>query len=126
MRQMFEETETIEFRHFPGTLSNREMRDCIKWCYMFLNQALGAGKTPREIFTRGRWHFPVFQPYEFETEQVYQWTNHDKNKKSEVKERLENLRKVIDIDDMNTKSVDVYEHIKPKEEETKGGLEAFF
>ena len=41
-----------------------------------------------------------------------------------IKERLENLRKVIDIDNMETPSTAVYEHIKPKEEST--GLEAFF
>ena len=125
MRQMFEETETIEFRHFPGTLSNREMKDSIRWCYDFLDSALNTGLTPRQLIVKGNYKFPEFQPYEFETEQVYQWTNHDKNKKSVIKERLENLRKVIDIDDMETPSTAVYEHIKPKEE-TTGGLEAFF
>ena len=124
MRQMFEETETIEFRHFPGTLSSREMKDSIRWCYDFLDSALVTGLRPRDLLVKGNYKFPQFQPYEFETEQLYQWTNHDKNKKSVIKERLEDLRKVIDIDDMNTKSVDVYEHIKPKEEST--GLEAFF
>ena len=124
MRQMFEETETIEFRHFPGTLSNREMRDSIRWCYDFLDNALNTGTPPRNYFSKGNYKFPDFQPYEFETEQVYQWTNHDKNKKAVIKERLENLRKVIDIDNMETPSTAVYEHIKPKEEST--GLEAFF
>ena len=125
LRQMFEETNTIEFRHFPGTLSSKEMQDCIRWCYDFLDSALVTGLTPRQLMEKGNYRFPQFQPYEYETEQVYQWTNHDKNKKKVIKERLENLRKVIDIDDMNTPSTAVYEHIKPKEEEP-AGLEAFF
>ena len=109
LRQMWEETNTIEFRHFPGTLNIKEMESCIRWCRDFLHAALNTGETPNEIYAAASWKFPDFEPYEFETEQLYQWTNFDTNNKKDIAKRLDALRQKVDIDNIGVvKSTDVY------------------
>lgn len=109
LRQMWEETNTIEFRHFPGTLDMNEMESCIRWCREFLNAALNTGETPLEIYLNGVWKFPKFAEYEYETEQLYQWTNFDTNNKKDIAKRLEALREKVDIDAIGkVTSKDVY------------------
>ena len=87
-----------------------EMESCIRWCREFLNAALNLDDiSPREFYEEQTWKFPSFQPYEFETEQIYQWTNVDTNNKTTVKSRLERLRSEINIDDIGVvTSKDVY------------------
>lgn len=115
LRQLFEETNTIEFRHFPGTLNVTEMRSAINWCRDFLNLALNEPETmPATLLERNKYTFPQFEPYEFETEQVYQFTNFDKNSRKDVAKLLEELRKHIDIDNMATSSKDVYRVLHDK------------
>lgn len=110
LRQLFEETNTIEFRHWPGTLNMTQMRDAINWCQGFLNLALNHEDTPPvTLYAHSTWDFPQFEPYEFETEQVYQYTNFDKNSRKEVTERLANLRQHINIDSMDVSSKAVYD-----------------
>jgi hypothetical protein len=112
MRQLFEETNTIEFRHFPGTLNLTEMRSAINWCRDFTNLALNYPDTPPvELLETNTYTFPQFQPYEFETEQVYQFTNFDKNSRKVVAERLTLLRDSVKIDDMETSSKEVYKRV---------------
>jgi hypothetical protein len=109
LRQMWEETNTIEFRHFPGTLHLGEMESSIKWCKKFLEAALGDEDSPLEIFNSDNFSFPKFEPYEFETEQGYQFTNFDTNTKGDIIKRLDALRERINIDDIeNVSSKDVY------------------
>ena len=114
LRALWSETNTIEFRHFPGTLDAEEMRSSIRWCRDFLDAALNwDDRTPTDILNEcGPYTFPDFQPYEFETEQVYQWTNVNLNSRDEVLSRLAYIRQHLDIDDMSTSSVDVYKLIK--------------
>lgn len=113
LRQMWEETNTIEFRHFPGTLDMEEMESCIRWCQLFLYAALTDEEPPYEINRKNKFKFPKFEEYEFETEQVYQATNFDGNSRTHVAQVLEKLRKEIDIDDVkNTTSKDVYRILK--------------
>jgi hypothetical protein len=112
LRQMWEETNTIEFRHFPGTLDMIEMESCICWCREFLDAALNTEKTPTEIFWETSYKFPKFQPYEFETEQIYQWTNFDAHSRKIVEKRLNALREKIDIDAVGSiNSKDIYPHM---------------
>lgn len=110
LRQMWEDTNTIEFRHFPGTLHLGEMESCIKWCKRFLEEALAGDMTsPLEIFNADEFNFPKFEEYEFETEQGYQFTNFDTNNKGDIIKRLDALRERIDIDDVvNVSSKEVY------------------
>lgn len=115
LRQLFEETNTIEFRHFPGTLKAGEMRSAINWCRDFLDLALNYDDVaPVTLLEKNKYTFPEFEPYEFETEQVYQFTNFDKNSRKDVAKLLEQLRQHIDIDDMNTSSKDVYRVLHDK------------
>ena len=110
---MWEETNTIEFRHFPGTLDMEEMESCIRWCQLFLCAALTDEEPPHEINRKNKFKFPKFEEYEFETEQVYQATNFDGNSRTHVAQVLDKLRKEIDIDDVkNTSSKDVYRILK--------------
>ena len=121
IRQIFEHSETIEFRHFPGTLDPEELRDAIQWCHEFTVAALGTQKTPTEIFESRSWQFPTFPDYDYYAEQVYQYTNFDKNKRGIVESRLEALREVIDIDDLSVTAREVWEYL-PKEESEAGVL----
>lgn len=108
LRQIWEETETIEFRHFPGTLDVNEIEACIWWCQTFINAAFSKELiTPKEFPTYGK--FPEFQPYEFKTEEIYQWTNVDKNSRKEVAERLVLLKEKIDINDLTVPSSQMYD-----------------
>lgn len=113
LRQMWEDTETIEFRHFPGTKNPKEIESAIRWCQQFLIAALNRNNvSPIKLLTEYKYHFPKFKPYEFFTEMVYQWTNFDKNTRGIVDKRLKLLRKKIDIDDMKTLSKEVYQVIQ--------------
>jgi hypothetical protein len=85
------------------------MRSAIKWCHNFLHLALHfPDYSPITLLETNKFTFPQFEPYEFETEQVYQFTNFDKNSRKDVTKRLEMLREHINIDDMATSSKDVY------------------
>jgi len=106
-RQLWEPSETLEFRHFPGTLDLREIHCALQWCKRITMAAL-ADMDPYIVIQSFNWEFPKFPPYEFETEQVYQWTNHDKNARKLVAERLAVLRNKCNIDDMATTSLEVY------------------
>lgn len=111
LRQLWEPSETIEFRHFPGTLNPIEFESCVRWCKHFMNMALN---NPEENPTAVKelFKFPKFQPYEYETEQLYQWTNFEKNSRKTVANRLKELRKRVDIDDMSIPSKEVYNVMK--------------
>ena len=109
LRQMWEETNTIEFRHFPGTTDLKEFESCVRWVRDFMVAALTDETPPFMINMQNDYTFPDFEPYEFETEQMYQWTNFDKNSRKVVNHRLGQLRELIDIDNMNTTSEEVYE-----------------
>lgn len=112
LRQLFEETNTIEFRHFPGTLKVTEMRSALNWCRDFLDLALNYDDVPPvTLLENHKYSFPQFEPYEFETEQVYQFTNFDKNSRKVVAERLTLIRDSVKIDDMNTTSKEVYQRV---------------
>jgi hypothetical protein len=112
LRQLFEETNTIEFRHFPGTLKVTEMRSAVNWCRDFLELALNYDDVPPvKLLETNKYAFPDFQPYEFETEQVYQFTNFDKNSRKVVNERLTLIRESVKIDDMDTPSTEVYKRV---------------
>jgi len=87
LRQM-RETDTIEFRHFPGTLDERELGHSLLWCEIYTECALSDWSFPEEcnpwdVFRsrgskRPEWHkFPVFEPYQHALEIRYRATLHD-------------------------------------------------
>lgn len=92
LRQLIE-TDTIEFRHFPGTLSPSELKICLSWCKQFLIYALDNS----EIDSLWKWakesKFPEFAPYDHDLELKYKATAHDGSlKKYQIKE---NIRQIL-------------------------------
>lgn len=94
LRQMWEVTHTIEFRHFPGTINMVEMESCIRWCREYLNAALNTGETPNEIIANSTkpFVFPKFAEYNHDLECGYQLTNFAHNSRSVVAERLKRYK----------------------------------
>lgn len=89
LRQL-RETDTIEFRHWPGTLDGPELRHCFDWCECYLLCALcptwglkPENLNPLDAFKKlGEdmlsWvHFPTFPPYDHTLEIRYRMTCHD-------------------------------------------------
>lgn len=88
LRQILQ-TGTIEFRHFPGTLDEGELRHCFDWCEHYLLCALcptwglkpenldpwQTFKPEQGVQTLAR--FPTFAPYDHALEIRYRMTCHD-------------------------------------------------
>jgi hypothetical protein len=82
LRQLLQ-TDTVEFRHFPGTLNGNELQYCIDWCTTFLTTAI-EDRGLRELgliksFIEGgrSQFFPKFPPYQHWQELRYRATCHD-------------------------------------------------
>lgn len=74
LRHLREDTQTIEFRHFPGTLNYRELECCLLWCSNYLDAAL-EGIDGYELMRRHRFsNFPKFPKYNHELELIYRAT----------------------------------------------------
>lgn len=75
LRQL-RETDTVEFRHFPGTTTPAEVHSAVAWCSTFMQMAVEGRGDPvamwRDDFSRRPW--PHFQPYDHELELGYQAT----------------------------------------------------
>lgn len=73
LRQLLQ-TDTVEFRHFPGTLDPKELRVCLEWCYTFLRYALKnqSIETLWDHFSVRK--FPTFPEYNLDHEIGYQAT----------------------------------------------------
>lgn len=88
LRQLLQ-TGTIEFRHFPGTLDEAELRHCFDWCEHYLLCALcptwelrPSGLDPWQTFKPEQSvgalaRFPTFAPYNHDLEIRYRMTCHD-------------------------------------------------
>lgn len=93
LRQLLQ-TDTIEFRHWPGTLDGEELRSAFLWCRCYLRLALGlpiriGARDPLELWEKMKHRkFPQFCPYIHWMEQRYDETNIQKV-------GIENARKAI-------------------------------
>lgn len=78
LRQL-QETDTIEFRHFPGTLDEDELLTCINWCRDYLDAALNTGEPVLQLYRRqySGHQFPRFPQYVHWMECRYRATCHD-------------------------------------------------
>ena len=78
LRQL-QETDTIEFRHFPGTLNADELLTCVEWCRDYLDAALHTGERAQALFNRlyRTRRFPKFPQYIHALEERYRATCHD-------------------------------------------------
>lgn len=76
LRQLLQ-TDTVEFRHFPGTLDDRELLTCIQWCRRFMLAALDGDALEPHLAWAANQVFPKFPPYIHELERRYRATVHD-------------------------------------------------
>lgn len=76
LRQMLQ-TDTTEFRHFPGTLDENELGACVWWCDRFMSAALENGPVQSLLDWAARRKFPSFPPYVHDMEVKYRATVHD-------------------------------------------------
>ena len=90
------ETNTIEFRHFTPTIDTEELECCFSWIHEFMNAALVTGESVDSIYSRKPWKFPPFAAYDHDIDVVFRWTDLEKNKRSEVKQRLNRLAEHFD------------------------------
>lgn len=75
LRQLLQ-TDTVEFRHFPGTLSEDEFLLCLSWCQNFMLLAL-ANQPPVGLARFFGAEFPKFPRYVHWMEVRYRATVHD-------------------------------------------------
>jgi hypothetical protein len=75
LRQMLE-TDTIEFRHFPGTLRGVDVTLATQWCRRFLEHALDDNRVDMAAMARA-WAplVPQFKPYVHWMEERYRRTS---------------------------------------------------
>lgn len=76
LRQL-RETDTIEFRHFPGTLNEEELDAAFVWCESYLIRALADLPVDHLIDNARQLPLPTFQPYDHWLEERYRRTVHD-------------------------------------------------
>lgn len=85
------ETDTVEFRHFPGTLNGFQLTTCYLWCANFLVWAL-EDRPITSLLGLNRFHrasFPVFPKYDHQLERRYRATCHDHTlSKAEIKSNI--------------------------------------
>ena len=88
LRQLME-TNTVEFRHFPGAHNELELRSALEWCKEFTDAALNTGAKPAEfIACHQDWHFPAFEPYVHVLEEGWKRTNFEHHNRHEVEAYL--------------------------------------
>ena len=76
LRQL-RETDTIEFRHWPGTMDADELANAFRWCKEWLESALRIDPIDDLLAAAQTWQLPRFQPYDHWMEERYRRTVHD-------------------------------------------------
>jgi len=89
LRQLLQ-TDTIEFRHFPGTIDAEKLLVCICWCRDFLKQAI-CNKPIEQLWNRYyNQRFPEFPPFDYQLEVGYQATaSHNGLSQAEIKRNIQ-------------------------------------
>lgn len=70
------ETDTIEFRHFPGTLNVQQFMAATEWCQQYLQAALCSGQSVESLWENFKLthRLPSFEPYQHRLEVRYKLT----------------------------------------------------
>lgn len=76
LRQLLQ-TDTIEFRHFPGTMSDNQLRVAFNWCKAYLEHALEGIGIKHLVRDYEGVNLPKFLPYHHDVECGYRLTCHD-------------------------------------------------
>lgn len=80
LRHLREDVDTVEFRHFPGTLDPDRLVTCVRWCRDYMQLALGLSHgSPIDVYYQryGNQPWPHFPEYDHGLEVVYRSTIHD-------------------------------------------------
>lgn len=89
LRQLLQ-TDTIEFRHFPGTLSLGELERACYWCQQFLHRAINGFDLSSFVQEWDFSEWPSFPDFNFDLEVGYQATaSHNRLKQSEIRENID-------------------------------------
>jgi hypothetical protein len=94
IKQVFEDTETVEFRHFTMSPDPVKMFSALRWPEIFLRGLFTSPilKTPKQYMTENpELEFQGFYPYNYELDKIFQMTNVYHNKRSEVRENYAKL-----------------------------------
>lgn len=92
-----QETDTVEFRHFTNTLSPLELESCFQWVSNLIPAALDNAPVS-QLLSAYNYNFPAFQPYNHAMEVGYSFTNFQHNSRKVVAQRLESLRRILNVD----------------------------
>jgi hypothetical protein len=92
LRQL-KQTDTVEFRHFPGTLDNRKMLAATEWCGVFLLAAINNDPIEHLIAWARRRRFPQFPKFVLWMENRFRATVHDGTLTRE--QIAENIKRII-------------------------------
>jgi hypothetical protein len=76
LRSLWENPETIEYRHFAATLDPDEFRTCVQWCADFTRAALDGLYDAHKLYSLSKKNFPKFIKYDHQLELGYQQTCH--------------------------------------------------
>jgi hypothetical protein len=76
LRQL-KQTDTVEFRHFPGTLSEKEMLAATVWCGKFLVAAINNDPIEPLLAWASQYSFPQFPRFCLWQENRFRATVHD-------------------------------------------------
>jgi len=76
LRQLLQ-TDTIEFRHFPGTMNGWELEKAFRWVKSYMERALENAPINDLAQSARNWELPRFLPYHHQVECRYRATVHD-------------------------------------------------
>lgn len=93
LQQLFNETDTVEFRHFTCSTDKKEIESCFIWCKEFLNCALNTGEHPENILKKYDFIFPKFKEYDYEIDKIFVQTAVTMNTRKEALANIERLKK---------------------------------
>lgn len=95
LRQILQ-TDTVEFRHFPGTLDDVQLLAALRWCQWFMRHALADDEISSvEINTMATAPYPQFMRYDHDLETRYRRTVHDGTvPKDQIRE---NINKILGL-----------------------------
>lgn len=103
LMQLFNETDTIEYRHFSMSFDLDEIFSCVQWCELVTEAMVGNQKSPMEIFRDNPGMvFPGFQKYDHRIANIFKLTHFGKLTREQIEINLVDLldKGVIKMEDI--------------------------
>lgn len=119
--QLFDQTNTIEFRHFQPTLDLDEIRSCTFYCQELVDAMLNTGKSPMEIIEENPWlKFPKPLPFNLEMFKIFKLTGRHTDVYGTKKRKiaLENIKNLIKTGYITKQDVGWWSDDQPLEDMT--------